>query len=153
MTPRKDRRPADPRHCQVRTLLSWYWTRENPQTPTLPWGAAEAGCVGAFLRANPDLSTDVIKQCLQNRLASDDHAPGEGIYRWFRDLLRYHAAPLDRYRLPKRIHSEATVGQFKLSDPDGPARDWFLDRARQRKARGGKLDDIDKVLLAEENEL
>jgi hypothetical protein len=136
----------------VKELLAEYWSEENPESPCLPWGAAEAGVVGAFLRANPTVTIGVIAQCLNNRLVSDDHAPGEGIYRWFRDVLRYHSAPLDRFRLPKRPTAEATVG-YRLDDGSAEAQQWFLERARRRKANGEKLDDVDKVVLAGEGEL
>jgi hypothetical protein len=160
VSPRKGRPAPDPRHAAVKQLLAKYWAAENPQTPDLPWGAAEAGCVGAFLRANPSVGIDVIERCLNNRMKSEDHAPGEGVYRWFRDLLRYSAAPLDRYRLPKRIHSEATVGMDAAAnvnaDPDSSddSRDrYFRDKARDRKAKGMPLTDWEKVLLAEVGEL
>lgn len=135
MSPRRDRMPPDPRHAAVKALLANYWAKENPAAPELPWGAAEAGCVGAFLRANPKLDVNVIAVCLFNRLRSEDHAPGEGIFRWFRDVLRYQAAPLDRFRLPKRTPSEGAI-PYESSDRDPAAEKWFLDRARRRKANG-----------------
>lgn len=155
MSPRKGRPTPDPRHAAVKDALAKYWAAENPHAPDLPWGAAEAGCIGAFLRANPSLTVELIEDCLSNRLASEDHAPGEGIFRWFRDLLRYGAGPLDRYRLPKRVNFEASVGRnTHRSDVSAEeTRQWFLDRARSRKAEGSALTDLDRELLRGEGEL
>ncbi|QNI34496.1 hypothetical protein H7849_11735 [Alloacidobacterium dinghuense] len=152
MSPRRPRKePSDHRHATVKSLLAAYWSVENPDTPDLPWGAAEAGCVGAFLRAHPSISVGIIDQCLQHRLTSDDHAPGEGIYRWFRDLLRYKNGPLDRFRLPKKVSSEATVGmQSAEVESKDDVRAWFLERAKKRKDNGSALDSLDLRLLHEE---
>ena len=107
--------------------------------------------------AEANLRVEVIEQCLRNRLASEDHAPGEGVFRWFRDLLRYVSGPLDRFRLPKRVEyrPEANVGRNTYASPvpDEETRQWFVDRARHRKAAGEPLSDIDRKILREEGEL
>ena len=164
MTPRKDRPTPDPRHGKVKEMLEQYWHRESPMLPTLPWGPGEAGALGAFLRANPDLDIETIGRCLLHRLASDDHAPAERIYVWIGDVLRYAAAPLDRYRLPKRTSSEATVGMFiegaepmalpsdveSLAAMMGPA---SVARVRKLHAEGGYLQDWERRMLRELGDL
>lgn len=167
MSPRKGRPAPDPRHAAVKAFLERYW-RQETGLGDIPWGAADAGAVGQFLRANPTLSVDVIERCIANRATSDDHAPGERFYRWIGDLLRYAAGPLDRYRLPKKAHSEATVG-MQMADSlvpsavqidemyvDGERADpraYFVSRARQRKAAREALTYLDRQLLREEGEL
>lgn len=156
MSPRKDRKPADPRHAALKAFLERYW-RQETGLGDIPWGAADAGALGQFLRANPNLELYVIEACLGNRLRSEDHAPGERFYRWIGDLLRYASGPLDRYRLPKRpaYNPEANVGRNYQSeaDPTVPDLAYFLDRARERRARGATLSDLDRDLLRKEGEL
>lgn len=156
MSPRRDRMPPDPRHAVVKALLQLYWLQENPETPDLPWGAAEAGCVGTFLRANPRVNVDVVARCLDNRLLSEDHAPAERIHRWFGDLLRYSQGPLDRYRLPKAAarSSEATLGRSTLPEPTPEdrrkTRDSLLEIAKRRNSEGKPLLPWQESMLREE---
>lgn len=155
MSPRKNRPAPDPRHAAVKEALAKYWAAENPALPDLPWSAGDAGALGALLRANPSLDVATFETCILNRMLSEDHAPGERVFRWIGDLLRYHAAPLDRYRLPKRPaqSSEANVGR-NFNQPNAEEdRQWFLDRARRRKANGDPLSYIDQKVLREEGEL
>jgi hypothetical protein len=149
------------RHMPVKAMLDEYWQREMPSIPSLPWGAADAGALGQFLKANPDLTTETIRECLMNRLVSEDHAPGERVHIWINSLLRYASGPLDRYKLLKRpANSEATVGMNHpgkaWSEPSpiesirsrmgGP---WFK-RVLQRFQEGKPISDLDKDCLREE---
>ena len=110
-------RTPDVRHSQVKALLAQYWQRENPAVPDMPWGPADAGGLSLFLKANPSLTVETVARCLLHRLASDDHAPAERIYIWIAGVLRYAAGPLDRFRLQKRIASQATVGMRHDDNP------------------------------------
>ena len=102
MTTRK-RNPPDPRHVEFRDLLDLYWRMEgNELVPDLPWGAAEAGALGAFLRANPRLGNAGFNRLLQHRLDSDDHARGEPPRVWLSSITRYANGPLNQYKLPKK---------------------------------------------------
>lgn len=151
MSPSRDRMPPDPRHAVVKALLQRYWLQENPETPDLPWGAAEAGCLGTFLRANPRVAVDVVARCLDNRLLSDDHAPAERIQRWFGDVLRYSRGPLDRHRLPKREVHTFPAGEMRDGEPISPEnRAHFLRRAAARKIEGRPLADWENDLLRED---
>ena len=162
MSPRRDRPDPDPRHAEVKAALARYWEAENPDLPDLPWSGADAGALAALLRANPKLDAATIEICLHHRLQSEDHAPAERVCRWILDILRYRSGALDRFRLPKRIGGEATVGYLRLTDPgadptapfcdvcgalmtreaDGwkclrcgrtlSARAWFIERAKRR---------------------
>jgi hypothetical protein len=150
----------DRRHMTVKGMLDEYWQREVPSIPSLPWGAADAGALGQFLKANPDLAVETICKCLVNRLHSDDHAPGERVHIWIGSLLRYAQGPLDRFKLPKlQANPAASIGMYKPSaDPTPEAQratireqmgePWFK-RVMQRK-EAGKLCDLDKDCLREE---
>jgi hypothetical protein len=147
--------PPDPRHAAVKALLGIYWAKENPETPDLPWSAAEAGCVGSFLRANPRLHVDIIQRCLDNRLISEDHPPAERIHRWFGDVLRYSQTPLDRFRLPKVARSaEATLGRSTLPNLTSEQREVtyldLLEKAKRRHADGKPLLPWQSTMLREE---
>lgn len=155
------RKMPDRRHMPVKGFLDEYWQREMPSIPSLPWGAADAGALAQFLRANPDLAVEQIRECLMNRLASEDHAPGERVHVWIGSLLRYAQGPLDRFKLPKRqTPSEATVGMYRPSQthtepaPSAPIRQtmgerWFK-RMRERWESGKALCDMDRDCLREE---
>jgi hypothetical protein len=150
MSPRRDRLPPDPRHAAVKALLQLYWQKENPETPDLPWGAAEAGCVGTFLRANPRVAVEIVQRCLDHRLLSDDHAPGERIHRWFADVLRYSHAPLDRYRLPKPQPAPAKLVAADDEETARKRREHFVRRAVERRSQGKALSDLERTLLRQE---
>lgn len=151
----------DRRHMPVKGMLDEYWQREVPSIPSLPWGAADAGALGQFLKANPDLAVETIHDCLSNRLASDDHAAGERIHVWIGSLLRYAQGPLDRFKLPKRqANPAASVGMYKPEATPAPqapqatireqmGAPWFK-RILQRKQDGKPLCDLDKDCLREE---
>ena len=109
----------DRRHMVVKGMLDTYWREEMPSVPSLPWSAADAGALGQFLKANPELNVRVVEDCLVNRLQSDDHAPGERVHVWIGNLLRYAQGPLDRFKLLKRTNGEATVG-MQRSDASAP---------------------------------
>ena len=153
----------DPRHRIFKGLLDDYWVAENPSIPLLPWGPADAGALGQFLRANPTLSTDVVKTCLENRLVSEDHAPAERVHRWIGDLLRYASGPLNRFKQPMRASSmsaEAQVGVYIPGkswtghEPIETIRSWmskeWFDRACQLHAEGRPLTDLERDCLREE---
>lgn len=154
------KKAPDPRHSATKVLLDGYWQNEMRSIPSLPWGAADAGALGQFLKANPALTVETIRECLMNRLASDDHAPGERVHIWIGSLLRYANGPLDRFKLPKRqVNLAASVGIYRPeATPDPKERratireqmgePWFK-RVLQRK-RDGKLCDLDKDCLREE---
>ncbi len=163
MTRKPRNRTPDPRHAEAKALLVTYWKRENP-TLDMPWGAADAGALGQFLKANPALSMVTLAKCLLYRLISEDHAPAERIYIWIGGVLRYAAAPLDRYRRPKRLASEATVGMTQDEIPFGilnpePAPEetlaemWgpeVVERVRAKHATGiAPLADWERNLLRE----
>ena len=153
----------DTRHGAIKGLLDSYWLRENPMIPSLPWGPADAGALAQFLRANPNLSPDVVATCLENRLMSRDHAPGERIYRWIADVLRYAGGPLNQFK--QRTYAgpapETTVGTWRpgqvRSEPEPEesirefmGEEWF-DRAReQADADPSKLTEIQRRCLREE---
>jgi hypothetical protein len=100
MTARPKRQP-DPRHAEVKALLALHWAAENPALPDLPWGPADAGALGAFLRAAPSLTVEQIEQMLRHRLDSEDHAAGEPAFVWIKYLTRYIHGPLNKYRQPR----------------------------------------------------
>ena len=102
----KTKRQPDPRHTAVKAVLVKYWTAENPSGPELPWGPADAGALGTFLKASPTLDVEQITQLLRNRLVSDDHAAGEPVFVWIKYLTRYLQGPLDKYKQPKRKPDE-----------------------------------------------
>jgi hypothetical protein len=152
----RDRTNPDPRHGIIKGLLDSYWLRENPVIPSLPWGPADAGALGQFLRANPKLSTDVVAQCLENRLRSKDHAPAERVYRWIGDLLRYVSGPLNKYKQPMRdaaLYSEASVGSRPAINTKWEDKEWQAEALRKRAA-GEELDwdEIQYVWLHEAEE-
>lgn len=159
MSPRRDRKPADPRHDLVKRELAGYWSTENPNCPTMPWGPADAGALSMLLRADPTLDVETVKVCLVHRLQSDDHAAGERVYVWIGNLLRYRYAPLDRYRVPKRVYAQATVGMESLALPaeygrmPASERAQWVERARRRRSRGQPLADWETQLLREEGDL
>jgi hypothetical protein len=155
LSPRRDRKPADPRHAAVKTLLATYWANENPDSPDLPWGPADAGALAMLLRADPKLDTLTVARCLRHRLESDDHAAGERVYVWIGNLLRYRYAPLDRYRLPKRTCPEALVGMTTGTSEgiEAPERAQWIERARKRRAQGQPLADWEAQLLREAGDL
>jgi hypothetical protein len=116
MSPRT-RKPPDPRHAEVVAVLRQYWEVErNELVPDLPWTAADAGALGQFLRGNPTLTVDQVKELLRNRLKSDDHARGEPIFVWIKYLTRYAAGPLDKYKQPKLTTERRTDGKPNRTD-------------------------------------
>lgn len=154
----------DRRHAIVKGLLDAYWKHENPSIPSLPWGPADAGALGQFLRANPNLTPDVVAQCLKNRLRSEDHAPAERVHRWIGDLLRYVSGPLNRFKQPMRpvLISEASVGSYRpgqsyitateMSQPlrDVMSTEW-QDRVLRLHAESPEaLTDLELIFLREE---
>lgn len=152
MSPRRDRPAPDPRHSEAKHSLAQHWAAENPEMPQMPWSAADAGALAALLRANPALDVGTIRVCLHYRRLSEDHARGERVCRWIIDVLRYRSGPLDRYRLPKRAASEATIGMGSAPDSEKAAkmRDHFVGQAMKRHAAGDKLTELDQRLLREE---
>jgi hypothetical protein len=158
-----DFRKADPRHGVVKGLLDGYWALECPSIPSLPWGAADAGALGQFLRANPELATEIVAGCLQHRLLSEDHAPGERVHRWIGDLLRYAGGPLNRFKQPLRaspLSLEASLGTYRPGKPVAapePRKSirsqmgerWF-DKMWKRSERGMVLSDLERDCLREE---
>ena len=161
MAYRKQATP-DPRHSIIKALLDSYWLRENPSIPSLPWGPADAGALGQFLRANPKLTTDIVEECLENRLRSEDHAPAERVHRWIGDLLRYGGGPLNRFKQPMRTaSSEAFAGTYQLGhsyvpepEPQRPLREVmsskWQDRALYFHEHGKALTDLERQFLQEE---
>lgn len=152
MSPRE--RHPDPRHAAVRAALTEYWLRENPGATELPWGPADAGALAMLLRADPTLDLATVEQCLRHRLQSEDHAAGERVYVWIGNLLRYRVAPLDRFRLPKRVRPEAVVGmesQVGEREPmSAAARARWVKRAQERRSKGLPLADWEAQMLREE---
>jgi hypothetical protein len=159
-----DKHLPDPRHRVIKGLLDSYWLRENPSIPSLPWGPADAGALGQFLRANPKLTTDIVEECLENRLRSEDHAPAERVHRWIGDLLRYASGPLNRFKQPMRAEgrsTEASVGTYH------PGESYTAEDVQQRPLRevmsprwqeyavhhhnhGEHLSDLERQFLQEE---
>jgi hypothetical protein len=145
----------------IKAMLDLYWIRENPAIPSLPWGAADAGALAQFLRANPKLTPDVVEQCLANRLNSEDHAPAERVHRWIGDVLRYASGPLNRFKQPIQLQtSGASAGSnypgkvWSESAPTETGRQfmgeaWFERTLRSFKA-GEPLTDIQRNCLREE---
>ena len=114
MTKRLKNANPDPRHSIVKGLLDSYWQRENPSIPSLPWGPADAGALGQFLRDNPTVGTDIVADCLDNRLRSEDHAPAERVHRWIGDVLRYAQ--------PRPKHQWAPTGRARPGARRSPRR-------------------------------
>jgi hypothetical protein len=157
------RKKADPRHSAIKALLDSYWQRENPMIPSLPWGPADAGALGMFLTANPNLSPDVVATCLEFRLVSLDHAPGERVYRWIGDVLRYAGGPLNQFKQPTYTGPapEAAVGTWRPDrvrnepEPQETAREfmgeeWFERACKQAKDDPSKLTEIQRRCLRDE---
>jgi hypothetical protein len=156
----------DRRHMPIKGMLDQYWQRENPMIPSLPWGAADAGALGSFLRANPAITPEVVAACLEHRLQSEDHAPGERVHRWIGDLLRYAQGPLNRYKQPlqpSRMQSEASVGTYtpgrryvptdELPEPlhDVMSKEW-QERVKHRWLTSpNDLTDLEIQFLKEEH--
>lgn len=164
MTKTKKAKIADPRHSIVRRLLATYWQRENPIIPSLPWGPADAGALGRFLKDNPTVTPEVVGVCLDNRLQSDDHASGERVFVWINDVLRYAAGPLNQYKRPKHVSAEASVGMYrpgkKRSEPvpDETTRqfmgeEWFTRACAHLKSHPVVLTEIERQCLREEGML
>jgi hypothetical protein len=162
----KVRKSPDPRHSRIKMLLDQYWAEENPAIPSLPWGAADAGALGQFLRANPKLAVEAVERCLRNRLRSEDHAPAERVHRWIGDLLRYSSGPLNRFKQPARgsaLAAEASVGTYRPGmsyktddEPCKPLRDvmsaaWQDRVIRLHHSRSQELTDLELQFLKEEN--
>lgn len=162
----KGPRVADPRHGVIKGLLDSYWQRENPMIPSLPWGPPDAGALGQFLTANPNLSPDVVATCLENRLVSQDHAPGERVYRWIGDVLRYTGGPLNQFK--QRTYTgpapEAAVGTWRPGtvrsepEPEESVREfmgeeWFTRALKQFQEDPSKLTEIQRRGLREERYL
>ena len=159
MRPR-ERKVADPRHIAFRALLEAYWREEeNVHVPDLPWGAAEAGALGAFLRANPTLEQSAFQSLLKNRLASEDHARGESPRVWLSSLTRYANGPLDRFKLLKRpaMHSDATVGMRREDSEPSLSNDavalnyWRIVHGTNRLKYEREVPMSIRVQLAAEN--
>jgi hypothetical protein len=144
-------------------MLDAYWRRENPSIPSLPWGPADAGALGQFLTANPSLSPDVVATCLEFRLLSLDHAPGERVYRWIGDVLRYAGGPLNQFKQPTYTGPapEAAVGTWRPGDkrreaePEESIREfmgevWFERARKQAGADPSKLSEIQRRCLRDE---
>jgi hypothetical protein len=160
----RDRTNPDPRHIIILNLLKDYWRRENPTIPSLPWSPADAGALGQFLRANSNLSPDVVALCLENRLLSQDHAPAERVFRWILDVLRYSAGPLNTFGRPKCApdgSSEASVGTYHPGEsytpepePQRPLREVmsskWQDRTLYFHEHGQVLTDLERQYLREE---
>ena len=98
---KRTRKPPDPRHAEVKAVLVKYWATENPENPELPWGGADAGALGEFLKSNPNRPVEEIKQLLRDRLKSEDHARGEPVFMWIKYLTRYIGGPLNKFKQPK----------------------------------------------------
>jgi hypothetical protein len=150
----------------VKGLLDSYWLSENPMIPSLPWGPADAGALGMFLRANPTISTEIIATCLQNRLVSEDHAPAERVYRWINDLLRYVGGPLNRFKQPMHpaVAAEASVGTYRPGKswgdpiPEETTREfmgekWFARACEHLAKNPSGLTEIERRCLKEEGKL
>lgn len=156
-----DNKKVERRHMLIKAMLDLYWLRENPAIPSLPWGAADAGALAQFLRANPDLSPNVVEQCLANRLNSEDHAPAERVHRWIGDVLRYASGPLNRFKQPMQsLNAGASAGSnypgkvWSESAPSETARhfmgeEWFERTLHTFKA-GEPLTEIQRNCLSEE---
>jgi hypothetical protein len=166
MSKRLKNASPDPRHSVVKGLLDAYWHRENPSIPSLPWGPADAGALGQFLRANPKLGNEIIADCLDNRLRSEDHAPAERVHRWIGDLLRYAGGPLNRFKQPMHNTSsaEASVGTYQPGKSWGApipeetirqfmGEEWFARACEHAKADPTKLTDTERRCLREEGML
>jgi len=168
MTPTKLRaaKTADPRHTEIKRLLANYWERETPAIPDMPWDAADAGALGNFLRANPKLTVEAVAVCLEFRLQSEDHAPGERVHRWIGDVLRYAQGPLNRFKQPQQPSqrsAEASVGTYIPGRHYGPqdeeraplhdvmSQEW-QERVKQRWLRSEPdMSDLEIQYLKEEH--
>jgi hypothetical protein len=156
-----DSKDVDNRHTLIKAMLDLYWLRENQTIPSLPWGAADAGALGQFLRANPNLKPNVVEECLFHRLCSEDHAPAERVHRWIGDVLRYASGPLNRFKQPMQpLKAEASAGSNypgKVWSEPAPAEtarqfmgeEWFERTLSSFKA-GKALTEIQRNCLREE---
>jgi len=124
-----DSKDVDNRHTLIKAMLDLYWLRENQTIPSLPWGAADAGALGQFLRANPNLKPNVVEECLFHRLCSEDHAPAERVHRWIGDVLRYASGPLNRFSSPCSLSKPRL-----LPAPIIPAKSGASPRRRKPRA-------------------
>ena len=126
----KSKRQPDPRHTEVKAVLVKYWAAENPDGPDMPWGPADAGALGTFLKASPTLTVEQIKQLLRNRFSSDDHTAGEPVFVWIKYLTRYLRGPLNKFKQlketkhgePKPNRADASVGHASSSTAAALAR-------------------------------
>jgi hypothetical protein len=164
MSKRLKNASPEPRHSVVKGLLDAYWQRENPAIPSLPWGPADAGALGQFLRANPALSTEIIAECLDNRLRSEDHAPAERVHRWIGDVLRYAAGPLNQFKQPMRDSSlsvHASIGTYQPGKtwsepiPEETIRqfmgeEWFERACKRLASDPSKLNEAERRCLRDE---
>jgi hypothetical protein len=166
MTKRLKNANPDPRHSIVKGLLDSYWQRENPSIPSLPWGPADAGALGQFLRDNPTVGTDIVADCLDNRLRSEDHAPAERVHRWIGDVLRYASGPLNQFKQPVRgaASAEASVGTYRPGKTWGApipeetirqfmGEEWFARACEHLKADPSKLNETERRCLRDEGRL
>jgi hypothetical protein len=163
MTKRLKSVAPDSRHSVVKGLLEAYWLRENPTSPSLPWGPADAGALGQLLKADPTLSPDVVSTCLEFRLVSLDHAPGERVHRWIGDVLRYAGGPLNQFKQPTYSGPapEAAVGTWRpgkvRSEPKPEesirqlmGEEWFDRACKQAGADPSKLTETQRRCLRDE---
>lgn len=99
----------DPRFSAFKAEIFRYWDQQNSGSPNVgscPWSGPDRGSLSDLLRASPDLELETFRQLLVNR-AHSEVVPSDPPRLWVRDLVRFAAGSLDRYKHLKkaaRVH-------------------------------------------------
>ncbi|MGA8532418.1 MAG: hypothetical protein WB622_22025, partial [Acidobacteriaceae bacterium] len=96
--------PSDPRHAPFRAVVEAYWKHQNPGVE-MPWDGSEAKQLAALLKASPNLTVEVFRRMLGNRLHSEGVNHSERARVWIGTVNRFASGPLNRFGQPaeKRV--------------------------------------------------
>lgn len=142
--PQRRATKTDARHQPVRDAIAAHYA--NAIGKECPWGPAEAGQLGRFLRDNPNLLVRDIVQCIANRFASDI-SRGDPPKVWIATLTRYSEGPIDKYGRPKRRQidsiAETTRRALELAFGQPAGADGGDDAESAERAGDGGVPETD----------
>jgi len=89
---------ADGRHAKFRELFTQFWNFLNPGIE-MPWDGGEAKQLASLLSANPGLTDDMLRLCLENRAHSVVNR-SERPRSWIARVTDFASGPLDKFGKP-----------------------------------------------------
>jgi hypothetical protein len=94
----------DSRHSLLRAEIQRLWLLSNPGKPAAPWNGRTATALQRILKDNPAWMSDLLKECVANRFASEVNHAEDPVF-WIPRLISYANGPLNQFNKPKGIRN------------------------------------------------